>query len=251
MNERRITDLIDRSIIDKTEKVFPDEFRLLLTSLNFMRRLTSIADRLVTQYNEQSNLRATMDLFCRNRDLIHFSIVCLVNGGYSETKILIRVAIEHFLLIRLFQQNPLLAEEWFSNPKKFQRKWKPQKIRKSVFKEKPQRIESYAKFYSLLCDYHHGSFKGWIEIMKKRKEKTYILWHPEFNPDYTSECMGLLGWVTIQSISGYITAFQEWLTDDLKSEANRLMPKVHEMVTRHFVVRKYDKKSYSYLLFGK
>lgn len=242
MSVRRTTDLINLRIMEKTEKVFPEETRLLMASLNFMRRITGIADQAVSEFDKQHDLRATMDLFCRNRDLVHFSIVCTVNGGYPETKILSRVALENFMLIRFFNLKPSLAKNWFSDPEVFREKWPPKEIRKAVFAEIPKRIHNYSSFYWLLCDYSHPSFKGWIELMKKKENGIYIRWHPEFNSDYASECIGLICWITLQSTTGYMRAFKKWLTPGLVLEADKLMPKIFEMVTRHFEVRIYDKR---------
>ena len=80
-----------------------------------------------------------MELFCRNRELTHFSIVCMVNAGYSETKILSRVAIENVLLMRLFAINPNIADIWFSDPDKFRKEWKPKTVRKAVFAKVSER----------------------------------------------------------------------------------------------------------------
>jgi hypothetical protein len=242
LNEKRVTDLINLHILDKTERVFPEETILLRAGLNFMRRVTAVSNQAVAQYDKHPNLRAVLDLFCRNRDLVHFSIVCMVNGGYAETKILSRVALENFLLIRLFNLQPSLAEDWFSDPDGFRKKWRAEKIRKAVFKDIPKRIDSYSQFYWLLCDYTHPSFRGWIELMKKKENGIYIGYCPAFNPDYASECMGFVCWIIIQSLKGYLDAFKEWLTKGLVLEANRLMPKIHEIVTRHFEVRVYDKR---------
>jgi hypothetical protein len=92
MSEKRATDLINMNIIKKTEEVFPEELVVLRGSTNFMRRITKITENAVESFQKNPNLRAVLDLFCRNRELVHFSIVCMVNGGYAETKILSRVA---------------------------------------------------------------------------------------------------------------------------------------------------------------
>lgn len=243
MSEKRVTDLINLGIVNRTEKVFPEEITLLRASTNLMRRLTSITDKMVTLLDKRADLKAIMDLFSRNRDLVHFSSVCLFTGGYPETKILSRVALENFLLIRLFQIEPELAQLWFSDPKKFREKWKAANVRKRVLSQTPKWQESYAKFYWKLCDYTHPSFLGWIELMKSKTEGVYIMWRPNFNPDYASECLGLIFWVIIQSTIGYTNAFNKWLTQDLRSETMRLMHKVQEMVERHFKVREYQKST--------
>ncbi|MCJ7559042.1 hypothetical protein MUO79_00290 [Candidatus Bathyarchaeota archaeon] len=147
MSEKRETDLINLKIIARTEKVFLEETTLLRASTNFMRRVTRVADNASSHFDTQPSLRAIMDLFCRNRELVHFSIVCMVNGGYPETKILSRVAMENFLLMRLFNLRPALANDWFSDPAKFRAKWAPGKVRKAVFANIPSRAKSYEEFY--------------------------------------------------------------------------------------------------------
>ena len=82
MSEKRVTDLINLGIVNRTEKVFPEELILLRASTNLMRRVTSIADKVLSHSDTRADLKAVFDLFSRNRDLVHFSIVCLLNGGY-------------------------------------------------------------------------------------------------------------------------------------------------------------------------
>jgi hypothetical protein len=242
MNEKRVTDLVNLRIMKQTERVFPEEITVLRGVTNFTRRVTRISKTAVNRFNERPHLQAIMDLFCRNRDLVHFSLVCLLNGGYAETKILSRAGLENFMLIRLFNLKPAIAKDWFSNPDEFRKRWSPEAIRKTVFAAMPSRSDSFAKFYGILCSYTHPSFNGWIELMSKKQDGVYIGCRPEFNSDYASECIGFVSWVAIQSIKGYSDAFAEWLTDELILETNKLMPKLHEIVTRHFEVRIYDKK---------
>jgi hypothetical protein len=226
----------------KTEGIFPDEIRLLLKSTNYMRRVTRVAEVAIPTFDKQPYLRAVMDLFCRNRELSHFSVVCLLNGGYAETKILSRVAMENYLLIRLFNLKPELSELWFSNPEAFRKQWEPKKIRKTLFGNSPTKLEGYQKHYSALCDYSHPSFKGWIELMKRVDDSILIASSPEFNADYASECIGLIFYAVIQSVKGFRVAFEQWYTQELRLEEDTLMKKVFEMVTRYFEVRLYDKK---------
>ena len=108
--------------------------------------------------------------------------------------------------------------------------------------ETPERAANYERFYWLLCDYTHPSFKGWYELFRKQEEGVFISSRPEFNPDYSSECIGLICFVIIQSVKVYVDVFREWLDEKLVTDANNLMPKLHEMVRRHFEVRIYDKK---------
>lgn len=242
MSEKREADLINLRIIKKTEKIFPDEIIVLRATTNFMRRLTKISSMAIATFDKQQNLRAIMELFCRNRELTHFSIVCMVNGGYSETKVLSRVATENFLLMRLFAIQPDIANVWFSNPEQFRKKWTPNVIRKTVFSDIPERAKSYETFYWLLCDYTHPSFKGWYEIFKEKNGGVFIGACPEFNPNYASECIGLICFVSLQTIRAYAEVFEEWLDNNLLIETNKLMPKLYEIMTRHFEVRTYDKK---------
>lgn len=121
MSEKRETDLINLRIIKKTEDVFREETIILRASTNFMRRLTKSSREALPHFDKQPNLRAIMELFCRNRELAHFSIVCIVNAGYAETKILSRVSMENFLLMRLFAIRPVLASTWISVPREIQK----------------------------------------------------------------------------------------------------------------------------------
>jgi len=242
LSEKRETDLINLNIIRQNEKIFPEETLILRATTNFMRRITKVADKAIPYFNKQQSLRAIMELFSRNRELAHFSIVCMVNAGYSETKILSRVAIENVLLMRLFAIRPDIADMWFSDPDKFRKEWQPKDIRKAVFAKVSRREKNYEKFYWLLCDYTHPSFKGWFEIFKRQKNGVVIGARPEFNPDYSSECIGLICFVAIQSIKVYLDFFKKWLDENMLREANNLMPKLFEIVSRHFEVRIYDKK---------
>jgi hypothetical protein len=240
--EKRETDLINLGIIKKTEQIFPEETVILRASTNLMRRLTKCSQNALPYFDNQPNLRAIMELFCRNRELAHFSIVCMVNAGYAETKILSRVGTENFLLMRLFKMTPELASGWLFNPDQFRKEWKPEKIRKEVFKAKPERKTNYDQFYWLLCDYTHPSFKGWYEIFKAVDNQICIGSRPEFNSEYVSECLGLICFCIIQSVKVYVDAFKPWMDERIVEEVNRLMSKLFELITRHFEVRSYDKK---------
>ena len=118
-----------------------------------------------------------------------------------------------------------------------------EKHRKAVFTKIPKLRYTYRRFYSLLCDYTHPSFKGWAELLMKNGDGVYIPWHPNFNASYASECIGLIGYITIQSVRGYLTTFKEWLTPDLELEMNRTMPRVRDLLERNFEVREYNKKA--------
>ncbi|MCJ7559043.1 hypothetical protein MUO79_00295 [Candidatus Bathyarchaeota archaeon] len=97
----------------------------------------------------------------------------------------------------------------------------------------------------MLCDYSHPSFKGWIELLKKKEKGIFIGCAPEFDANYASECIGLICFVTIQSLKAFVDAFRAWFTMGLLAEADKLMPKILEMVTRYFEVRVYDKNKMS------
>jgi hypothetical protein len=243
LSEKRETDLINLKIIGQTEKVFPEEIIILRATTNFMRRLTKVANQALPYFDQQPSLRAVMELFCRNRELTHFSIVCIVNAGYSETKILSRVAIENFMLMRLFSAMPDVAHTWFSDPEKFRKDWTPKKIRQTVFSKVPKRATSYDAFYWLLCDYSHPSFKGWYEIFKRQNERVLIGARPEFNAEYSSECIGLVSFVSLQSVKIYVDFFKAFFDENMLNEINSLMPKLFEIVTRHFEVRTYHKET--------
>jgi hypothetical protein len=242
MNEKRVTGLINTTIMNKTQKNFPEETIALLATTNFMRRITTVAHKTLPIFDEQPSLRAVMELFCRNRELAHFSIVCMLNAGYSETKILSRVAFENISLMRLFAIKPEVAITWFSDPDKFRKEWKPQKIRKAVFSKIPKHLAGYDNFYWLLCDYTHPSFKGWFEIFKRQENRVSIGARPEFNSEYASECIGLIGFIALQSIEVYSRFFQNWLDESIIKEADTLKLKVLDIVRRHFEIRAYDKK---------
>lgn len=231
--------------MDETRKSFPEEITSLLATTNFMRRITKVANKALPYFDEQPSLRAVMDLFCRNRELAHFSTVCMLNAGYCETKILSRVAFENLSLMRLFRIRPNIANVWFSDPAKFRKEWSPEAIRKAVFSKDQKHQKAYNSFYWMLCDYTHPSFRGWFEIFKRQTNQTLIGAKPEFNPMYTSECIGLICFIALQSTDVYIKFFQVWLDENILNEANNvLIPKVLEIVNRHFKgIQEYDKSS--------
>ena len=237
--------MINLNIMNETQKIFPEETTVLLATTNFMRRVTTVANKALPYFDQQPSLRAVMELFCRNRELAHFSIVCMLNAGYNETKILSRAGFENVLLMRLFMKEPDIASLWFSDSAKFKETWKPYKIRKAVFLNHPEAREGYDNFYSLLCDYAHPSFKGWFEMFKRQKSLTVIGAKPELNSEYVSECIGLVCFIALQSIDVYVKFFQKWMDEKTLNEANSiLMPRVLDIVKRHFKgAREYDKKS--------
>ena len=243
LSEKRITSLINNTnIVNETQKIFPEETTVLLATTNFMRRITKVANKTLPFFDKQPSLRAVMELFCRNRELAHFSVVCMLNAGYSETKILSRVAFENLSLMRLLAIRPEVASTWFSDPDKFRRQWTAKKIRKAVFSKIPEQLAGYDNFYWLLCDYTHPSFKGWFEIFKRQKNSVSIGDRPEFNSEYASECVGLIGFIVLQSVEVYSRFFQKWLDENILKEANTLKLNVLDIVRRHFEIREYDKK---------
>ena len=241
LSEKRITGLINSNIMNETQKAFPEETIILLATTNLMRRITKAANKALPFFEKQPSLRAVMDLFCRNRELIHFSVVCMLNAGYSEVKILSRVAFENVNVMRLFVIRPDVVNAWFSDPEKFRKEWKAGAIRKAVFSKVPEHLAGYDNFYWLLCDYTHPSFKGWFEIFKQQKNRVSIGARPEFNPEYASECIGLICFVALQSVEVYSRFFQKWLEQNVLNEADTLKLKVLSIARRHFEVREYDK----------
>jgi len=235
--EKRETALIDRGIMKRTEQVFPEEIRLILASTNLMRRVTHISKDAVGEFSTNPVLPAIMNLFARNRELIHFSTVCLLNGGYASSKVLVRVGLENALYMRLFRKNDALARDWFSDSERFRRKWAPKRIRRELFQTNPTLWKSYSEFYWVLSNYSHPSFKGWSEQIIERS----IFWHPVFNADYASECMGLIFFIIVQSFEQFAQVFKKWIPDRMVAEINSLLPKDSQMVRRHFVVIKNGK----------
>jgi hypothetical protein len=234
--QKRETDLINMSIVKRTWAVFPEEEKLFCASTNLMRRTTGISKDAVTGFDKKPNLSAVMNLFARNRELVHFSLVCTMNGGYAPTKILLRTALENALCMRLFNEKPDLAKEWFANPKQFYSNWTPQKIRNTLFPKESSLRKAYNKFYWRLCDYTHPSFRGWAEQLGNGG----IRWRPIFNPDYASECFGLIFFIIVHSFKQFTNklAFQKWLPERLTKEINKLLLRDAQMVRRHFQIRR-------------
>ena len=230
---KRETDLINRRIIKRTEEIFPEETELILASTNLMRRITSVSREVINEISTNPNLSAVMNLFARNRELVHFSVVCLANGGYAPVKVLSRAALENTLCLRLFNKKPYLAKKWFKNPDKFREIWTPQKIRDELFTEGSSLWNSYNEFYWKLCDYSHPSFKGWSELTHERG----IPWCPLFNADYASECIGLVFFIIVQSLKQFAEAFKKWFSPKLTEEVTTLGLKGSQMIRRHFQVK--------------
>jgi hypothetical protein len=63
LSEKRETDLINLRIIEKNEKIFPEETAVLRASTNFMRRLTGISGKALPNFDEQPSLRAVIGTF--------------------------------------------------------------------------------------------------------------------------------------------------------------------------------------------
>jgi len=235
--EKRETALIDRSVMKRTEQIFPEEMRLILASTNLMRRITGVSKNATKEFSTDPVLPALMNLFARNRELVHFSTVCLLNGGYASAKVLARVGLENSLYMRLFRKKPELAKNWFSNPETFRIEWTQKKIREELFSKTPTLWKAYKEFYWVLCNYSHPSFKGWSEHIVGDS----ILWHPVLNVDYASECIGLIFFILIQSFQQFAHAFKQWIPDRMIAEINSLLTKDSQMVRRHFVVIKNGK----------
>lgn len=232
-SQKRDTGLLNIGIVKRTEKIFPDETKLILASTNLMRRVTSISKKAIKDLSTNSSLMAVMILFARNRELVHFSMTCLMNAGYAPIKVLSRAALENTLYMRLFNKKPNLAQKWFSDPDGFREEWKPQKIRDELFSRESSLWKSYNAFYWKLCDYSHPSSKGWSEIIYEKS----ILWHPVFNPDYASECIGLVFFIIVQSLGQFAEAFKKWIPPNLIEEVINMGLKDSQMVRRHFQIK--------------
>jgi len=215
-----------------TWKIFPEEEKLILASTNLMRRITSVSKDAVGDMTRDARLSAVMNLFARNRELVHFSVVCFANGGYASTKILTRVALENSLYMRLFNKKPELAKEWFVDPEQFRKDWPVWKTINKLFPSNSSLRENYKVFWGILCNYAHSSFKGWSEIIQGEK----IAWLPIFNADYADECIGLVFFVIIHLFKQFINAFEKWIPLTLISEINKLLLRDSTMVRRHFQV---------------
>jgi hypothetical protein len=234
---KRETDLINLSIVNRTQKVFPEEITLICATINLMRRITSISKDAIDEFPKDPRLPAIMVLFSRNRELVHFATVCLANGGYATSKVLIRVELENSLSMRLFNSRADLAREWLANPERFREAWSPWRIREYLFPKGSRLLKDYNSFYGELCNYVHPNFKGWSEQTRGKM----MLWHPVFNADFASECIGLIFFVMIHSLKQFADAFQQWLPDDLIKDLGRLLPKGSQMVRRHFSTIKTTK----------
>ena len=232
-SEKRETGYINLRIVRRTEDVFPDETILIRASTNLMRRITKVSKDAINEISTNADLSAVMNLFARNRELIHFSTVCFMNGGYAPTKVLSRAALENTLCMRLFNRKPELAKEWFTNPDEFRQEWTPQKIRDELFTGGSSLWNSYNEFYWKLCDYSHPSFKGWSELTHERG----IPWCPLFNADYASECIGLVFFIIVQSLKQFAEAFKKWFSPKLTEEVTTLGLKGSQMIRRHFQVK--------------
>lgn len=232
-SNRRQTGLINKGIIRKTEEIYPDEIGLILASTNLLRRLTTVSKEAFNEVSAKPNLFAIMNLFARNREIVHFSTVCMMNGGYAPTKILLRAALENTLCMRLFRKKPDLAKTWLANPDKFRKKWKPQRIRDELFTRDSSLWNSYNYFYWRLCDYTHSSFRGWGELYYERS----ILWHPIFNEDYASECIGLIFFIIVHTLQQFSEIFRRWFKREMIDEINDIGKKDSGMIKRHFQVK--------------
>ena len=228
-----MTPLVNKAIMKRTEEIFPEELKLILASTNLMRRATSISANAIREFSTNPQLPAVMNLFARNREIVHFSMVCLMNGGYAPTKILLRAALENSLCMRLFNKRNELAKKWLVNPDKFKEKWTPKKIMEYLFAEDSKLKEGYENFYGRLCEYVHPSVKAWTEQYVEKG----ILYRPVFNVDYVEEGMGLIFFIIVHSFKQFIKAFYRWIPNDLIVNINAYLPEVSKMVSRHFQVK--------------
>lgn len=209
-----------------------------------MRRVTKISPNQVSLLSSEPHLGPSVDLFCRSRELLHFSIVCLVNGGYAEAKILLRAAFENAQLIKLFAIKPDLAKEWIFEPEKFKNQWTPSKVRRTVVSQEAnlEVRNGSDRIYANFCEYTHPSFNGWMELLRKQDNTILISAIPEFNAEYASECIGLICFLMIETLGAYFTVYIKYLSNETCEEAKKLLPKIYEIVIRHFQLRTYNKK---------
>jgi len=234
MNEARLTPLISRAILNRTSQVFPEETHAVCASTNLMRRVTNLNPLEKSSGNRDLH-GAIQLLFSRNRELAHFSVVCLFNGGYASVKVLVRAATENALCMRLFNKRPELATKWIKNPERFRRKWNPTQIIRDVFATKERIGRSYRQFYGILCSYVHPSSLGWREQIVDSK----ILWRPIFKPENASECFGQVFFIIMQSFKPFFETCQQRIPLDVLSHVNVILPRVEQMIMRHFQVIGY------------
>jgi hypothetical protein len=53
LSEKRQTGLINTTIMEQTEKIFPEEVTTLLATTNFMRRITTVANDALPYFDKQ------------------------------------------------------------------------------------------------------------------------------------------------------------------------------------------------------
>lgn len=229
--EKRITTLLDERIRKRTEQVFPDGIKSILANTNLMRRATDPKTH-HPDLTKSAHGGATFLLFSRNRELIHFSTVCLLHGGYSSVKVLVRAAYESGLYMRLFNKMPDLAEEWFRDTEKFRGKWGMGKTQETLFLKGSSLYNSHKKFYGELCKYAHPSFEGWRE----QRYGSNVLWRPWFNAENAEESIGLVFYVIAQTWIAFLAAMEKQISKDFLHEINSQKKNIGEMLERHFVV---------------
>jgi hypothetical protein len=229
--EKRITTLFDKRIRKTTEQVFPDAIKSILANTNLMRRTTDPKNH-NPDVRKLAHGSATILLFSRNRELIHFSTVCLLHGGYSSVKVLVRAAYENALYMRLFNKMPRLADEWFRDTERFREKWVMGKTRQTLFQKGSSLYDSHTRFYGELCKYAHPSFEGWREQLHGGG----VLWRPMFKTDNAEESMGLIFYVIVQTWKAFLAALEKQISKDFLPEIYGRMKNNVEMLDRHFVV---------------
>jgi hypothetical protein len=229
--EKRITTLLDGRIQKMTGQLFPDAIKAILANSNLMRRATD-PNNYNPDVRKLAHGSATFLLFSRNRELIHFSAVCLLHGGYSSVKVLVRAAYENGLYMRLFNKMPRLAEEWFKDTEKFRRTWRIGIAQQELFQKSSSLCNSHAKFYGELCKYAHPSSEGWREQLRDGG----VLWRPMFNADNAEESIGLVFYVIVQTWKTFLAAMEKQISKEFLPEIYRRMMNNEGMLERHFVV---------------
>jgi hypothetical protein len=229
--EKRITTLLDEKIRKKTEQVFPDGIKSILANINLMRRATD-PKNLNPDVTETAYVGAIFLLFSRNRELIHFSTVCLLHGGYSSVKVLVRAAYEGGLYMRLFNKMPNLAGEWFKDTEKFRKKWGIDTAQQELFQKGSRLYKSHRKLYGELCKYAHPSSEGWRE----QRYGSKVLWRPWFKAENAEESIGLIFYVIVQTWLAFLATIEKQIGKDFLPEIYTRLQNNGGMLARHFVV---------------
>ncbi len=147
-------------------------------------------------------------------------------------RVLMRVAYENGLYMRLFNKTLHLAQEWLRDTEKFREKWTIGKIRQMLFQKGSSLCNSHTKFYGELCKYAHPSSEGGRE----QRREGGILWRPMFNADNAEESIGLVLYVIVQTWRAFAAAMEKQVSKDFLEEIYSQMKKNSGMLERHFVI---------------